>query len=700
MSYQPNTTVYLCTGTGLDYYNSAWMHRYAYSNDSPDEARQWWNSLFQWFKAHSIAEGYWYYSYTDPSKGYIDIGRTPLSTGSKGQSGLGNAGKQAELDNNSIHYNEAIKAIDWVVFANGDGGSPFDVQYCFVDKVEYINHNTARIHFTVDAILTYQKYFWLGRCFVDRDMQYGEWESTSGTRDNQTPTLKTINTMPEAVGADPNDYILQKLDKDSANQDTLNNMQFGSYNRMFCSTDIDLSTIKASAGSAIMPSFEPSESTKVGDVELGIGVYQFKKRKNEYFKLLGSFNAMEHLISTYVLPNKVAKEPSGDIVFLDDASTVIEDKYKKGTPKILKLPVFFTDNNVINRDHAAGTFKPVNFKCYTAPITYISIADKQGSSLEITPQSIIPQDTPTNETYFSLWLDVNITAAPNMPSNLYIRNLRNRQGSEDNPFMTLWQIPSYAMTPNASGYNQVVADTIAKAGSDVVYALALGSIAIAASVFATPAAGIPLAGTTADAVIGAFGTAAAHGAVGAAGKGLLDVTSGMIQSKKLEQVGLPKAAGGLPNNMTSFTMNNAGYEFYWCHLKTDYMKLADYMFSITGYNQSAFRYPHVNTRKRWCYVKLSTVNIRNIGGDNYDIGGVPFWARTQIEQRLKAGVTFWNLRHAMGDSPIGSYSAMPDTALKMKFVKNYGTSVRSEQICDNADNQDGYASDYSDEAME
>ena len=690
MSYKPDTTVYLCSGTGFDYANSAWMHKYAYSNETPDVAKGYWNALFQWFKAHSIAEGYWYYTYTDPSKGYLDVGRTPLSTGSKGESGLGNAQKQAQLDGNSMHYVEALRGVDYVVFANAT--SDEDVQYCFVDKIEYINHNVARIYFTVDAILTYEKYFWLGRCFVDRDMQFGEWEETSGTRDDQTPTLEHINTMPEAVGAQETDYIIQKLDKDTDNQDTLNTLSLGSYTKTFCSTDVDLDTIKASSGSSVIPAFDPSESSKIGNVELGIGVYQVNKRKNKGFNALGSFNAMEHILSTYMLPEKVVKSQSGDCVFIADLDSVIDDKYKKGTPKKLKLPVFFTDSNVINRDHAGGAFKPVNFKCYTAPLTYLSISDKQGSSLEIPPQLIMPLvEAPSSEAYFTLSLDVNIVAAPNMPSNLYILNLRNRQGSEDNPFMTLWQAPSYSMTPNSSGYNQVYADNIAKRNAMVITFSILGGLTLAAGTIATGGA-LGAAAASAAPMLGKAATAAGAGAIGT-------IISGEINKKKMEEIGLPKAVGGLPNTMTSYTMNNAGYEFYWCHLKTDYLKIADYMFSIIGYNQSAFRYPHINTRKRWCYVKLNTVNIRGIAANEYDIAGVPFWAREQIESRLKSGVTFWNLRHAMGDAPISSYSSMPETAIKMNFVRNYGTSVRSEEILDNADHDEGYASDYSDDAM-
>ena len=707
MSFKPNTTVYLCTGTGLDYNNSVWMHKYAYSNESSDALKEWWNTLFQWFKAHSIAEGFWYYSYTDPMRGYIDVGRTPLSDGSKGQSGLGNAQKQAEMDSNDYHFSETIKSIDWIVFANGDGGSPFDVQYCMVDSVNYINYNTARIYFTVDAILTYQKYFWLGRCFVERDMEFGEWNPTSGDRLDQVPTLEHINTMPESVAANDSDFITQKIDSDGNNADTLDKMSFGAYTELFCLTDVDLQHIKSNEWASALPAFDPSESTKIGDVNLGIGVYRVRDRVNEGFTTLGSYNAMEHILSSYVLPKKVLNDASAPIEFVQDAQAIIKDEYRYGTPKLLKLPTIFNDANIIKTDGSEG-YKAVNFKCYTAPLTYISISDKQGSSVEILPQKIKPTYGVSQEFYFILGLDVNITAAPQMPSNLVITNLADRFGSQDIPFITLWQSPSYCMTPNASGYNQVIAENTAKMNGYVQTIACIGTLAASAGAVYGMAASYGAAGAAGAAGAGTGGAVASLGkavsglagtVVGIGGKALSFATGAEQKAQMVQSIGLPKTAGGLPNAMTSFNMNSVGYEFFWCHLKTDYIKLADYMFSLTGYTQNAFRYPHINTRKRWCFVKLSSVNIRNIAGDSYDIGGVPFWARQQIESRLANGVTFWNLRHALNESPIQDYKAIPSSSIKMQFVKRYGTTSRSPEMLDNADHDGGYASDYSDEAM-
>lgn len=693
MAFKPNTTIYLCTGTGLDYNHSAWMHRYAYSDDSIKDAKGWWNTLFQWFKCHSIAEGFWYYTYTDPSKGFIRIGRTPLSNGSDGQKGLGNANKQTELDSDSIPYAEAIRAVDYVVFANDEG----DVQYCFVDSINYINFNTAQINFTVDAILTYQKYFNLGRCFVDRDMQFDEWEVTTGDRKNQIPTFKNINVQPDYTDTNESNMIFQKLSEDDEyNAESLSKLTFGAYSEMFCMTDVDLENITPSDNANVLPDFKPADSTKMNIAELGIGIYRIKNRVNKAFEDLGSFNAMEHILASYVLPANVLEPATKDIEFVKDAYAIIKPEYRLGYEYKVKLPSFFSDTGTIQLNQQEIGFKPINFKCLTAPYCYVSITDKQGNSVELIPQQFYDREDMSDISFYHLDCNVDIVAAPNVPSYLYIRNDRSNKASKENPFMSLWQASTYAMTPNNSGYRATQLQGQYQAESALFTMAILGTIGVGL-LLATGGAALPavLAG---ESMAGAIGMGVAKSAISAGTGGLSAYLNTSKQAEYEEKYGLPKAIGSGIQGLTVHNMISTGYEFYWCHTRTDVMKLIDYMFSIIGYKQNAFRYPHINTRKRWCYVKLATVNIFPIGANNYEKGGVPFWARAQIEERLKNGVTFWNLRHAIGEYPVADYTAIPPASLFSKYVRNYGNSIRSEEMLDNADHDDGYASTFDEEA--
>lgn len=709
-NFQPTTTIYLCAGTGLDMQHSVWMHKYAYSVEA-DKTISWWNTLFQWFKCHSIAEGYWYYTYTDPSRGYVDVGRTPLSTGSRGQSGLGSSGKQAELNNSRVDYSEAIADIDYIVFANGDDGGTYDVKYGMVERIDYINTNVARVFFTIDAILTYQKYFELGRCFIDRDMQYDEWKS-HGASDVFIPSRKNLNVQPESVGVNSTDYVLQRIEGGDENEDILKYLDLGSYSKAFVATDVDLTNIQSSLFNSSLPKFEPVASSKIGSCELGIGVYAVRDRINGPFKKLGEYNAFDHVLMSYTVPEKILKEGTFSqlLEFVKDDWEYVDSDYRQGADvtakKVLRVPNHFNDNKITNLDLKVGDFRALNYKCYLAPLSYISISDKQGSSVEIAPQTINPLLPADERFYYELYMAIDSTVMPNIMSYLYIENLVNAMASKERPFMTLFQMPVYQMTPNGSGSGLMHAQAANQLESSFLTFFVISALAI--GVIATGGA---LAGAGATVATGgaAVTGGAAGGALATAGKGLatLATTTGVSAvgnyvsaehaANLAEKIALPKSAGGSISGMTKFCANNAGYEVYFCHLKTDLMKIADYMFSIIGYSQNCFRRPHINTRKRWCYVKLQNTNIVNIGGNNYIQGGTPFWARAQIEQRLANGVTFWNLRHALGDSVIDSYTDIPKSSINCNFVRNYGKSVDDEIVRDNSDHCDDYASDYSEE---
>lgn len=707
-NFYPSTTIYLCAGTGLDMQHSVWMHQYAYATEDYRTV-SWWNTLFQWFKCHSIAEGYWYYTYTDPSRGYVDVGRTPLSEGSKGQSGLGSAEKQKELDTDRVDYSEAIADIDWIVFANGDEGGIYDTKYGMVERIEWLNPNTARIYFIIDALLTYQKYFELGRSFIARDMEYNEWENHgNGTSEKfRAKNLGRVNTQPESVGVNESDYIIQHLIGNDDNAETLEWLNLGSYKYAMCVSDIDLENINTSITSNLFPNFKPCTSTKLGECDLGIGVYIVRNRVNKYFEKLGEFNAFDHILMSYTIPEKFVRDgyKTGDDLYglKSDAQYMIADEYNGKTAKYIKIPNHFNNDSEISLAEKTGDFRPLNLKCYRAPLSYISISDKQGSSIELVPENIIPQLSETEDYFYQLLLKINATVAPNFTTYLEITNVRNAIGSPERPFQTLFQIPTYQMTPNNSGSGLAFSQFAATVGTTLVVMAVTGTLGVAALGAGTTigsGGALTLAGAKGVMATGAAKMFASGGGAVAAGGGALagKVTeSGLNAASSLVQ-GLPKTNGGTPTGMTTFTVNNAGYEIFFCHVRTELLKIADYSFSVTGYAQNCFRRPHINTRKRWCYVKLSSVNISNIGGNNYIMGGTPFWARQQIEERLKNGVTFWNLRHAVGDSVVDSYTEIPQDAINMNFVRNYGKSVDDEIIRDNTDHCDDYAADYNEEA--
>lgn len=698
MSFKPNTTVYLCSGTGLDMANSIWWHRFAYPKSTLPKDDTWWNTCFQWVKAHSVAQGYWYMSNIHQGNGYIDVGRTPYQTAMQwGEEGLGNSAKQSELDNPYIYYTDALTAVDYLAFSNGVQEAPqftSDVVYAFVTGMQSINNNVTRVFYTVDAIMTYQKFFHFGQCLVERDMQFQERQNSV----DGVPNWGENNHQPEPLVPQDSDYIFQDYQSDEAD---FQYFTLGPYTRCFVTSDVDLRTadaIQPNSAYQGLPSFKSSPSSKIGSVDLGIGAYYIVNRENEVFEALGSYNAFEHILNTYVVPEKVANlaYSADPPLFIGDFDANTLEVYKEKLIP-LKMPATYTDLTGTTNTEQTG-YRPVNVKSNFAPYVYFSISDKQGSSVEIPFDTLRQMGQETELNPFVLNTYMSLTAAPNIASMLWVANLPAGNGSLYVPLTTMWQQNSYVMTPNNSGYNIVASQQIATQQSMATKILVTGTIAVGllALAFAAPVgAGLLFMGAA------SFGTATLNNL----NQGFNQQAEQVAEQARLQAIGLPKANGGLATGMTKYTYNNAGYKFYLVHLRTDLLKNVDYFFSIFGYTQNKVRYPHINIRRRWCFVKCSNVNIvPNLSVNNYNAGGVPMEALQQIDQRMKNGITFWNIRQAlMGDGDTGPSDAFNwddsriQQCINCRFVKNYGSGPDSDVVKENASFTGGYADDYTDD---
>lgn len=730
--FKPNTTVYLCTGTGMDMNNSIWWHRFAYPWQTVKYDDSWWNTCFQFFKAHSVSNGFWYCTNVDPAKGTMRVGRNPLNNKSipQGEVALGNSSKQEQLDNPNIPFADCLRAVDYLIFSNGgEGDTDFngDAQYCFVNGIRQINWNVAEISFTVDAIMTYQKFFYLGKCHVIQDMQFQE------RKDSETgvPNIPNLNFETPQFDNNMSNFIFQKLVDTEVDE----YLSLGSYTNCFVISDIDLQADKILPSDywGGIPKFEASEFSKVGDTNLGIGVYEVPLRKNNAFNALGSFNAMEHILNTYLVPSKLCKNfpTSGEPVHVPQLESAVADNYNGGKVLNIKVPKAVSNNGIITGNEP-DSYTPLNLKMYNAPYTYYSIADRQGNSAELHPQLL--KDYTGVEAdeghYFNVALTVEATLAPNSLSALVIFNYDGFHFSPSSPMLTNWQMPSYSMTPNNSGWNNdlVTAQYSEKAASSLKPSGRTG-VALTSLVQVSFTSVGAILGTLMFPGMGTVGGASLGGMVGSAiGQSFSALTNpyrqeyearlGQASSLENEAViarsraeskqefGLASAVGGLPQGYTAVNLKYAAYEFYVCHVRTEQYKMYDLFMSVYGYPQNKFRYPHINIRKRWCFVKLGSVNMIPIQANEYDVGGIPTEMRNQIVQRLQAGVTFWNVRHALmgdGDDGVSTVQNWNDGSIQAnkncRFVRNYGDTPDCDIMKENMSFTGGYANQYTDDYL-
>lgn len=734
MAFKPNTTVYLCAGTGLDMANTIWWGDYAYTLQDQTWA-QWNNVCFQFIKAHSVAQGYWYYTYTDPTRGYVTVGRTPLNDGSipQGQEGLGNEQKQSQLDDPAIPYAECIRGVDYICFAN-DGevdSADFigDIQYAFVTAIEAVNWSTARVYFTIDAIMTYQKYFHFGRSLIARDMQFQERVALATGR----PNVSQLNVEPPDFFHTDKEYVYNKYASTKANE----YFNLGKYTVCLVVSDVSLAETDITPNEYYggLPAFQPSKFTYVGSDEttnLGVGVYYVSKRDCEAFKKLGAYNAMEHILNTYLVPDKMFIEsPPQDTepLHILNLSKVTNSDYQGWSlaipDDIYDMPIKYPDWGEVGTGTEDG-YSPLNLKCHMAPYVYYSVTDYQGGSLTIQPQVINTYNgmiQPTIDAYFRLAIKIVAELSPNAFSAFQVLNLNQSRGSEIDPLLTSWQMPSYSMTPNNSGFasdaiKMVVAtragNSLFEEGADI--AVTANSEQIIWN--DVRAMGGQLTGgiinPLMDIVPGFTQNLAAININRQIGEAKIGQAQSLLNENRITQqnylakqtLGLPAVVGGAPGGYTPLTIRNARYGLYVVHLKQKLLRFYDRYMSVFGYPQNAYRFPHINIRRRWCYVRCTTVNIVSTQpSQEYDVGGVPFDMRAQIEQRMKSGITFWNVRWGlMGDgdkagTDITSWEDSRIQAIKnCKFIRNYGYTSDSQEMIDNISYTGGYASDYDENA--
>ncbi len=769
MALKGNTTLYLLAGTCIDMDNTIWMSRFAFHDGAVEQiesGHDWSGQLFQWFKAHSISRGYWYMTTVSPGKGYFDIGRNKLVQDLStlySQEGLGSDYVNQFLDNPNTEYILGIPMVDYVVWTNDNGNPNF--YGAFVDKLEAINMNTVRVYYTIDAIITYQLYFYFGTSWIEREHCYQDWAVPNGEQ-YMVPNWSAIGTEGEPFEPSDNEYIFETIPK--KNGLTYELEDFGNYDQTFVMSDIDLTDvqyIKAREEYPAFAQFSPAERTEVrathytdsGRTELiqrlSIGVFRVDTWKNAVFEELGKYNAFEHILYTYTVPHKLVADhatqalPQQSVQVVTDVvpNTVFEGDgvYPLELPTVIRDGNSSIDDNTGTEDYSH--YKPLNAKCYYAPYYYVSVTDCLGSSMEFQPQlteGTIPKRNGSVRFEFS----VELTTLPNVASALFCSNYKRVTGGRYSPMYTLWQMSAYSMTPNASGYGELLRDACMQRGLmyervktsipwlmggaavDATTQLATGAIETLGSVAGSlatvkgPLAGVGMSpsqgasyggqaakmvsgpvqafGSGISNILSSFGGGVLGGAVTAA-NGEASNKAGALYDRMF---GLPKAVGGLGTGTTVTSLKQVGYKFFFVHVNTYTMRKIDSYFSLYGYTCNQWKFPNINIRRRWCYVKTRVCVLEPVN-DAYDgkhAFFIPRWAQEQIKERMNNGLTFWNLRWALyGDVDESNrhdqwylWNEMPQNIIRGRFVHNYGDRPDSQEMKDNQSTVGGYCDGF------
>lgn len=652
-SFQPNGTIYLCANTGLDYNNSIWTHDFAHTTE--DENVGWLETLFAWVKAHAVTKGYWHTTYVSPDKGYFDIGRTYIKDRSLvEESGIAKASNVDFQSNYQAYYEEALQDIDYIVFVNGEGKMTAQTHYAFCTKIESINKNVTRVHFEIDAIMTYQQSFYLGHCSIERELVYEEREALYGK-----PNKKFFD----------DDLVTYQQE---ISENAVSILEFDNQESLVFASDVDLKKISDDAAGLTMDIFSlesflqmyqkiynPPQSqyfktnVKVSDsksYELNVKssptLFVFNTTKQIGLQKLANLNGLDHILDSYAVPTKLLNAKIQAEQNTVDSQTNETSFTDRGITFEKNIANYFNVTNIkklVKIPKMIDGWQPLNLKLFSKNYQYFIITDGTSSATLSFDDLDNRFSDDSNIIQFNLF--VNLSLMKNLASTVNVENSVSNL-NEDSPFLFTICKDRYSLLPSQT--RDALKDSQVQQDFSKGFVKTIGNLAM--------------------------------NDIKVDDKLLTPITNEMT-NLSISQKSAPKGTGQTKlTNMINQSKGKKGLAIIWRHLDVESMKKIDKFFSMYGYYFTyLYKYPNINTHRHFNYVKLRTVNIKGTKSAYSRHGSMlNLTMKNQVIDRLKNGVTFWNLREKLGQAYHKDYKSMPKNVLNRAFIGKYDDNILKE----------------------
>lgn len=669
MSYKPNGTIYLCANTGLDRENAIWLHDFAYPAENDNV--NWLSTFFQWLKAHAVTKGHWHTTYTSEIKGYVQIGRNPFNSDTTlyQEDRIEKPSHVNFPETEKMHYEEGLQDIDYIVFVNGDGSQTGQTYYAFVTKLENVNINCVRVHFEIDTIMTYQQSFYFGRCHIDREHVFEE------RKDHLYGLINKFNTFSDYFTAN---QLLEYRQKGTHDTD----LNFGKGETLVLNSDVDMEKINAEgsglnmavnldsimklykkiynpAPMQVLQSNVKSSDNAMIDIKIAPTMYIYTTLSQISLQYLANLNGLDHILECYAVPTKILSQEIQTRQEYDNNRALNNDKSpselglffksnvkdymsKESVEFEIKIPSFFDD------------WRPLNAKLYTGNYVKIELKSRYGS-IFITLDDLDVTKMTDVSNIITLRGVLNLSIVRNLKSTLHFKDSISSY-NEFSPFLYDITMDRYCLLPSQTR------DAIRDNNKPIEYAKILGNLM--------------------------NGATNPYGAIASAVTGQVNKEFDFIKTSKTW------SEKGIGNNNFSSVLNMSesqnGFVVIVHRPDTDSMKRIDRFFSMYGYNQDGmYKYPNINTRKHFNFVKLEDVNIQGTKSA-YSRFGTTLTTehKNDVIERMKNGVTFWNLREKLGQSYVLDFQGFSSDVLNRNFVTHYTEKVFKE----NASFTGGYMS--------
>lgn len=463
-------------------------------------------------------------SYQRKTRGVIRVGLTPIVEGATIRN-LYNA--------NYIRFKNSNYENKWF--------------YAFVDQVEYVNNNTADVHYTIDVLQTWALDYSLLECFIERQHtitdDIGE------------------HTVPE--GLEHGEYFDSPCPVTSGDQ--VGNTFF-QYSPAVC----------------LITTFDAQGAYAGGRVIHG------QSTQGDMFS--GLFYTIWQLTGNNVdAINQTLEAITGNVEVISESGVKIPRFLADGVVALFMMPWEFADSitggsvspeyNLSfdirnNGSYTIGNYRPRNKKLLCYPYNMLYVSNNQGNDAELRWEDF---NTPIS-CQCKIWGNVS----PNGGLTFMPAGYKGYSGRNPNEMLQITGFPMCSWSNDA--YKAWVAQNAGTIGAS-----ALGLAASWASVFTPWLMGADGANT---------GTLEGFNA----GKGLIGSTLGAVGQIYDHKRKAPQSHG---NGNTSLTYQ-AGlltYYFYKKHIKEEYAKIIDAFFDMYGYKVNMVGVPNRNARPCYTYIK-------------------------------------------------------------------------------------------------
>lgn len=475
------------------------------------------------------------------------------------------------------------EALTWNYLYFRNASSDPSYYYFFINNVEYVNDETVELELELDVIQTYLFRFQLLPCFVEREhtqtdaigehvldegLDLGEYTNTDET-DVKELTRYSLLAM--------SNYSLLITPTSEPNVDTsgVANITYNAFGGVVNTIPIYGCRLEGKTGYPGTTGY--NISTVIADLV-------------DIHKYLAKFDGeglTDNIVSMWMYPSDLL-----DFVFEDN--TVTPFQVLGGTRTIEK-----TIPKIMDFDG----YTPANNKLYTYPFNFLYATNNMGDAAIYRYEKFSNTDEPKFEIKGSCTPEGGIRLSPlnyNGVAKAYEEGL------------TLSSFPSCAW--NADPYKLWLAQN----QHQLEHADAMATLKIAAGV---------------GGAVGSLATGNVVGAVGSLGavvSGVSDIY-GLIAQKK-DADAQPIQARGTYSPSANFVNRKHTFTFYNRRIDYEHAKIIDDFFTMFGYKVNTLKYPNINARKAFTYVKTrgchATGNICNS-----DI--------KTIEEIFDRGVTFW-----------------------------------------------------------